>query len=120
MGGGEELHAGGDLARRADRDRHHVEHHAAEVDEGPGADADPRAVLEVERGPDVDTVADAPQQLGEDPVALGLLGGRAAVEAVEQVLRAGEVGRHLRVGAVVELAAQHPVLHQSHGTEPTA
>ena len=56
-----------------DRDRRDVEHQAAEVEERPGADRDPRAVLEVERRPDVDALADVPEQLEQERVALVLL-----------------------------------------------
>ena len=62
----------------------------------------------------MDAVTDLPDQLAQEPVALGLLDERRAVVALEQFLRAREVRRHLRVVGDVELAAQHPIFHPSH------
>ena len=66
---GDELHAAGDLAGRADRDRRDVEHQAVVVEERAGADAHAGAVLEAEGRPDVHALADTPEQLPQQPVA---------------------------------------------------
>jgi alditol oxidase len=117
--GGDELHAGGDLARGADRDGRDVQHQAVVVEEGPRPDADLVPVLEVERRPDVHALAAFREQLAQQRVAQLLLGEGAAVVALEDLLRALEVGGEILVLGDVQIAAQHPLLHLPHVTPPS-
>jgi hypothetical protein len=83
VAGGEQLDARGELTIGADHDRRRVQHHRVEVDEGPGPEADPVTVVAVKRRPDSSPVADLGEQLAEQSIALGPLGVRCRVVALE-------------------------------------
>jgi hypothetical protein len=111
---------GGDLAGGADRDRRDVEHQAVVVEERARPDADARPVLQVERRADVDAVAAFGEQLAQEAIAQVLLGERAAVVALEDLLRAFEVRGEVIVVGDVQLAAQHSLLHLAHASLPAS
>src|SRR5262249_43276262 len=115
MGGGEELHPWGDLARRANSDRRHIKHDRVDIDERAVANAD-RPVLAVERRAHDDLLANLPQHLTEQPVALVPCGRPSPVEAREELLDPRELGLVLRIIRDVQLATEHPLPHFAHAS----
>jgi hypothetical protein len=107
--GGVDLDRRSDLRPLADRDLHHVEDHAVEVEEGVGPQADVEAVIAVERRTDNGTGPDFGEALGEQHAPLVIGENERGVVSGEPSPRRSLIELDLRCGGTIEFAGQHPV-----------
>ena len=94
--GGIDLHRGADLCALADLDGHHVQDHAAEIEERVGTEADVGAVIAVEGRPDHRPLPHMRQAFGQDRPALRRGRGAGGVVACQPGLGHRLVGLDLR------------------------